>query len=319
MGLGKTIQTLGLFESLRRRGELGKSLIVVPSSLIHNWLSEAKKFAPQLSVTVFDPKVLMEQRNQNLEESADQGNILLTTYGMLTEHSDRFQGSPWNVVIFDEAQNLKNIKSVRTAAARSIQACVKFALTGTPMENHYGEFYSLIDLVASGSLGTYSDFLQEYQVKLNQGARTAEMRESIEFLRLKAKPLVLRRTKDRLLLELPEKTETTLLLPFEISQKKIYRDTAISWNNRVKELISAKGEAMGQLQMLTALLRLRQVCSYPGAVPNTLYSKMPPKFESLIESLDELRERGEPAVVFTNFVTTLTALETELNNQGFFT
>ena len=323
MGLGKTVQAIAFLKSLYLRGELGQVLVVVPTSLTFNWQREFLKFAPELPIAVFDIKTAFGE-----EIGVKSPKIWIASYGILAEHEKKFieanatgdNAGRWNVVIFDEAQNLKNIRAVRTSSARALPAKIKFALTGTPMENHYGEFYSLVDLVAAGALGRYEKFMKVYGTQLTLKEGDSMLREQVGFLRLKTQPILLRRTKDRILTELPPKTETTIPLEFEKSQKKIYRDTAIAWNEKVQDLVADKHKSLGsQIHILTALMRLRQVCSFPGALPGIEYGKVPPKFEALLEALGELQQRKEPVIVFTNFKTTLDALEKYLNAAGILT
>ena len=296
MGLGKTLQTLTFLDDLRDKQELGQVLIVVPSSLIFNWQYEAEKFTPELLLTVFSNKDY-EKIGKRLE--AKEEMVVITTYGLLMEHEAFMNQYKWRVLIFDEAQNLKNITTKRTSAARSLTAQFKICLTGTPMENHYGEFYSLVDILVPGSLGKLDDFRRQF---VNTEMVT---REEMDDLKLRIKPLLLRRTKKEILDQLPEKQETKVSIAFEERQKEIYRDIALSYNQRVQETLAVQGEASVQLQMLTALLRLRQACSDPAALPNVKYDKVPPKLETLLDSLTEIVESGESALVFTQFLQTL--------------
>jgi SNF2 family DNA or RNA helicase len=310
MGLGKTAQMIALMEWLRVKKELGKVLIVVPSSLVYNWSSEIEKFAPKLPYLSFD-KSSKEGLLETLESNkVDQ--IIICTYGLLTEHIDFFEKFSWNLTIFDEAQNIKNIKAKRTTAARKLKAKSCFCITGTPMENHYGEFYSLMDLVVAGSLGSYQDFMAKFGKK--SSSSPVDSRD-IEFLKLKTAPLVLRRTKDAILNELPEKSESVIPLTFEKKQGKIYRDIAISWNDKVKSSIDQKGEGKSQLEMLTALLRLRQVCSCPSILPEMKYNVLSPKFDLLLESAEELTQKGESILIFTNFKSTLEIIKKHLKKR----
>ncbi len=167
------------------------------------------------------------------------------------------------------------------------------------MENHYGEFYSLVDLLVPGSLGRIDEFRREF---VNTETIT---REQMDDLKLKIKPLLMRRTKKEILDQLPDKQETKVSIAFEEKQKEIYRDIALSYNQRVKETMVSQGPASVQLQMLTALLRLRQACSDPASLPNVKYNKVPPKLETLLDSLQEIVESGESALVFTQFLQTL--------------
>ncbi|MDG0817627.1 DEAD/DEAH box helicase [Bdellovibrio svalbardensis] len=296
MGLGKTLQTLTFLDDLREKGEMGQVLIVVPSSLIFNWQSEVEKFTPKIPLTVFSNKDRdAVGKRLDLKEEL----VVITTYGLLMEHEDFLNQYKFKILIFDEAQNLKNITTKRTSAARSLTAQFKICLTGTPMENHYGEFYSLVDILVPGSLGKIEDFRRQF---VNTEMVT---REEMEDLKLKIKPLLLRRTKKEILDQLPEKQETKVSIAFEERQKEIYRDIALSYNQKVQETFMAQGEASVQLQMLTALLRLRQACSDPAALPNVRYEKVPPKLEALLDSLKEIVESGESALVFTQFLQTL--------------
>lgn len=303
MGLGKTLQTLSFLESLRQKNELGLSLVVVPTSLVYNWQQEIEKFTPELPLVIFNSR---ERDKLNQRLWSGEPTVVVTTYGLLMEHEKFFSDVSWKILVLDEAQNIKNITARRTSAARSLSAQFKVALTGTPMENHYGEFYSLVDLLVPGSLGPFDEFRRMFV------SRESISREAVEELKLKIKPLLLRRTKKEILDQLPEKQETRVSIAFEEQQKQIYRDIAMSYNQRVQEAIestvvegSPQGRAQVQLQMLTALLRLRQACSDPGALPEVEYKKVPPKIETLRESLQEIIESGESALVFTQFLQTL--------------
>jgi len=300
MGLGKTIQTLAFLDHLQSKSELGNSMIIVPTSLIYNWLSELEKFFPKLQIEIYDPKLhpLADPEHQKQQEG-----LILCSYGLFQRHGETFGQHHWNVVIFDEAQNLKNISSKRCSFARQLKARSKFCLTGTPMENHFGEFFSLIDLALPGALGRYGDFMKVYGNDGRKGQGPSI--EEVDFLKTKSSPLVLRRLKEKMLKELPPKTETLVALPFERQQKSLYREIALSCNENVLKSIDQKGESQSQLEMLTALLRLRQVCSWPGALPKVSYKPTPPKVEVLIEQAEALLDQGESVLVFTNFLSTL--------------
>ena len=166
-------------------------------------------------------------------------------------------------------------------------------------------------LVAPGSLGVYKDFVKTYSLDSAESNRG-----QVEFLKLTIKPLILRRTKKLVLDDLPDKSETDLLIPFEENQKKIYQSLATSWNEQIQKLVDKDGEAKSQLQMLTALLRLRQACSCPQSLPNVDYTSVPPKLELIAEKIKELLSSGESVVVFTNFIFTLEYLSDLLKGDG---
>lgn len=307
MGLGKTVQCLTFLEQLSQRKQLGASLVVVPTSLTYNWISEAQKFTPELPMMYQHPVDFFQ--GTSLPQS---DFVLVTTYGLLSEYADSFKAQKWNVIVFDEAQNLKNIQSQRTSLARSLVAQSKFCLTGTPLENNLNELYSLIDLCLSGSLGS----LQDYKRLTSDTLPVEQVTDNRNYLKQKIRPLILRRQKSKVLFDLPEKTETLLKIPFENEQKEIYKKIATSGNQQVQQIVSAKGSAHGQLEMLTALLRLRQVCSDPRCIPNIKYDKVPPKHEDLIDRLKTLNSSGESALVFTQFLGTLERLNTMLQKEG---
>ncbi len=302
MGLGKTLQSLAYLETLRLKGEMGQVLVVVPTTLVYNWRSEAARFTPHLKVEVF-------QKGALASASRESPCVWLTTYGLMVEHEDALVDHPWSIVLFDEAQNLKNVSSQRATVARKLKAQRKFCLTGTPMENHFGEYFSLLDLVAPGSMGTWEEFRKRY---MNDTMST----EDLSHLKRKARALTLRRNKDELLTQLPAKTQTTIVVPFLDSQLRLYRDVALSWNEKVQLSVGEVGESRSQLAMLTALLRLRQVCSCPSALPGVTFSETPPKISLLVETLVEIVSEGQSALVFTQFVETLSLVERALKEAN---
>ncbi|MBF0105770.1 MAG: DEAD/DEAH box helicase [Deltaproteobacteria bacterium] len=295
MGLGKTLQALALLKILKDRNEMKHVLVLVPTSLTYNWQCEVQKFTPDLPAVIFETRK-KEEITAFLKEH--QHALVICTYGLMVEHVSFFESHRWNIQIYDEAQSLKNITTLRTKTARSLASPFKLCMTGTPLENHLGEFYSLMDLVVPGALGGFDAFKKLY---VNQKEIDSELMHG---LRLKVKPLLLRRTKGEILKDLPPKTETVVVLPFEEKQRKIYRDIALSWNQKVRDSIQKYGEAKSQLMILTALLRLRQTCSDPSALPNISYHEEPPKIALLIDSLKEIVAAGHSALVFTQFINT---------------
>jgi SNF2 family DNA or RNA helicase len=296
MGLGKTLQTLSFLECLREQNDLGNVLIIVPTSLVYNWRTESQKFTPKLPMLQFQSK---DKETLSARLNDGKGSILIVTYGLLTEHEEFFKSHAWNVHVYDEAQNIKNIVTRRATIVRQINARFKLCLTGTPLENHLGEFYSLLDTAVSGSLGDYDEYKKTYITPMSI------KKSDMDFLKARIRPLVLRRTKKEILKELPDKTVTIMKIPFSEEQRKIYRDVALSWNQKVKDSVKEMGEAKSQMIMLTALLRLRQVCSDPSSIPGVKFQEEPPKFGLLRDSLVNIVESGESAIVFTQFIPSL--------------
>ncbi len=310
MGLGKTLQALSFLEYKRKLRDLQRPvLVIVPTSLIYNWINETEKFTPTIKFEIFDRKNRDFLREKISNSDLDAPVFLIATYGLLTENEDFFTSIEWQFVFFDEAQSLKNISAKRTSTARLLKADVKICLTGTPMENHYGEFFSLIDLILPGALGDYSKFRARYI----QGKPSMV---DLDFIKLASHPLVLRRKKELILSELPSKTETPFKINFNNKQQKIYRDLAITWNKNILDVIDKKGEASSQMEMLTALLRLRQVCSYPQMVPNVEYTESSPKEELLIDQVQQIVGNGSSVLVFCQFKSSLHLLQKALEDQG---
>ena len=313
MGLGKTVQSISFLHSLMEQGELKWNLIVVPTSLVYNWKTEFKKFSPSIKVEAFESS-MKETLSQSYVN--DEPRVVVCTYGLFTEHIEFFKKFKWQTVFFDEAQNLKNLKAKRREASYMLKASNKFALTGTPLENHFGELFSIMDICLPGALGPYKDFMQTFDIKHISEDRMGISRDDISFLKEKIRPLVLRRTKSVVLKELPKKTETVMPILFDKKQEDVYKKIALSWNKQIQETIDEKGEAGAQLQMLTALLRLRQACSCPHAIPGTNESIVSPKIPLIEEKLLELVENGESSIVFTNFLSTLDFLKKRLEDRG---
>ncbi len=291
MGLGKTIQTLTFINELKLKQKPHKTLVVVPVSLVYNWQSEAQKFTKKLQVEIFDPAKTMEPDSSTFD-------ILICTYGLLPLHKEKLNKFNFEIVIFDEAQNLKNRTTERSSAAADIAAPFKVALTGTPLENHLSNLYSLFSVVAPGVLGSYAEFSKSYI------GQDPFIIMNLDFLKAQLKPLMLRRTKEQLLPELPEKTETQIVVDFTKKQKELYKKTALAYSEKINSLIEQNGENQSKLHMLSALLRLRQICSDPSGLPNVAFKDIPPKLEYLFDQLEEIIGGGHSVVVFTQFLST---------------
>lgn len=307
MGLGKTVQILAFLNHLENLKANRKHLVVVPTSLVHNWKNEIQKFTPEFNILIYKTGMEGELR-------AFKKGIVVITYGLLSERREFLSEMNFDVVVLDEAQQIKNINSKRSQASRNLKSEVKICLTGTPMENHYGEFYSLIDTSVPGALGKYEDFIKSYGPKKLSSGQVGS--EQIEFLKKKTKPLVLRRTKDEVLDDLPEKTESLIKIEFDDQQKEIYKNIALLWNSKVKAAVKDQGESKTQLQMFAALMKLRQICSCPEVVVGNKYSKLSPKIELVVDQIEELIQAEKSVIVFTNFVSTLETIKAQSQKRG---
>ncbi|MHB8834944.1 MAG: DEAD/DEAH box helicase [Candidatus Methylomirabilia bacterium] len=296
MGLGKTLQAIillgGIKEGLvRAPGPDGRRphLIVVPPSLLFNWESEIRKFFPGLAVASYAGA----ERSTGDFGAAD---AVLTTYGLVRRDIARLEEIPFDVIVFDEAQAVKNATADTTGAVRRLQARFKLAMTGTPVENHLGEFVSILDLAVPGLL----EDVREGQVE--------------QILR-RTRPFVLRRTKGQIIDELPPKVETDIYLDLTEHQKVLYRRTVESVRTTIEAAYRSRTVAQARIIVLTALLRLRQICVSPRLV-DPAHHETSPKTGFLIAQLRELLDEGHRALVFSQFTSFLDLLEPELLRAG---
>lgn len=297
MGLGKTLQAISLLAAIKD-GIFNDSfitnlphMIIVPPSLIFNWEQEIKRFAPKMKVFIYSGT----DRNPDFTGY----DIIITSYGIVRRDIEIFEGMNFHVIIFDEAQAIKNITAETTSAIRRLKARFKIALTGTPIENHLGEYYSIIDLTLPGLLGDYKDFrryIKSYE------------EEIINTIIKRTSPFVLRRTKEETLKELPPKIETEIFLELTPVQKGIYERTVKEVRAEIDEAYKTMRAERAKIVALTALLKLRQICLCPGLLSEELPEEAP-KIEVLLEQLQELLDEGHSALVFSQFTSFLDIVE----------
>ncbi len=304
MGLGKTVQTItflaGLAEGIVASAEKESlpHLIVVPPSLLFNWESEITRFYPGFRVLTYaGPK-----RNPDFTAA----DIILTSYGILQRDADIFASIPFHVAVFDEAQQVKNIHAATTGAARRLNARFKLALTGTPMENHLGEYYSIMDLCVSGLLGSFDEFRRSMDIRGFGGVDTLVRR---------TRPFILRRTKQMIADELPPRVEADLYLEMNSKQRALYQRTVEEVKGAVDEAYQSKAPGQARMIALTAILRLRQICLCPSLIDSGSRADSP-KLHCLAEQLTELRDEGHSALVFSQFTSYLDVIEEGLKHHG---
>ena len=304
MGLGKTAQIIALLQTTREAGRT--SLVVAPTSLTYNWLSEFRKFAPDLSVTVLTGNGT--QRAGLIRHFTTHGDmdVVITSYPLIRRDIALMKDYPFRFVILDEAQNIKNAGSVAAQAVKQLQADTRFALTGTPMENGVGELWSLFDFVLPGYLPGYNTFLRKYQ----DG-------ENAEDLLRRIHPFLIRRLKQDVLEELPDKMETTLTARMTPEQERIYRASLERLRPRIDQLMDEKG-SRGRIEVLSAITELREICCHPSLVMSD-YRGGSGKEELLIELLPEMIRDGRRVLLFSQFTSMLKLLKRRLEENGFTT
>jgi superfamily II DNA or RNA helicase len=306
MGLGKTITTLAFLARLREDGSAGPSLVVCPTSVVGNWMREAKRFVPQLRVLV----LYGGGRNAKTERIAE-SDLVVTTYPVLRRDIDRLAHVRLRCAIFDEAQNVKNAGTATTRAARRILADMRLALSGTPIENRLTELWSIMNVVNPGMLGSRAEFDERFATPIANapsGVAAADLRALV-------RPFVLRRTKADVLLDLPPKTEVDRACVLGLRQKRLYDALALTLREAVKKDEGRRGHALSRLSVLTAILRLRQMACDPRLVDATVPSGESTKRAAFLELVRELVAEGRRALVFSQFVELFTLWREDLDRE----
>jgi superfamily II DNA or RNA helicase len=306
MGLGKTVMVLAAMEARRAEREHGRrrtqpSLIVVPRSLVFNWQQEAARFAPGLRVLDFTGA----GRRSALDRVAEH-DIVLTTYGTLRRDIGHLKEITFDYAILDEAQTIKNSRTSSAKAARLLKATHRLALSGTPVENHLGELWSLFDFLNPGMLGAASVFA---------AATTADPTAddgTLEMLAHGLRPFILRRTKELVAAELPARTEQTLYCDLEPPQRALYNELRDHYRAALLGRAAPLGLGRSKLQILEALLRLRQAACHPGLIDRARSTDPSAKLDVLVPRLQELVDDGRKVIVFSQFTTLLGFLRTRL-------
>jgi len=306
MGLGKTVQVLALLEArreLRVRG-VGPSLAVVPKSLIFNWKQEAARFAPQL-------RVLDHTGNQRVKDVAhfEDFDLILTTYGTLRNDAVAFKDLRFDYLILDEAQAIKNADSVSAKSARLLQGDHRLALSGTPIENHLGELWSLFEFLNPGMLGAASVF------KMTDAARNPD-EDARKLLARALRPFLLRRTKEQVLRDLPPKVEQTLYCELDSRQRARYDELREYYRETLLRRLRSDGIGRAKIQILEALLRLRQAAIHPGLLDKERIDDASAKLDVLLPRVLEVIEEGHKTLIFSQFTGMLAIVRRHLDREG---
>lgn len=304
MGLGKTVQTIALLAATRHGG-LAKSngrssrsrlphLVVLPPTLLFNWRHEIETFCPSLSVE--------EYTGPDRDIVSIDADVILTTYELARRDIETLENCTFDTIVFDEAQAIKNLTGERSKAMRRLKGRFKLCLTGTPLENHAGEYYSILELALPGLFGDYRRFM-------------ATLDDIGAFRPIdRARPFVLRRTKEKILKELPPKTESDVWLDLTEIQKQFYTRAVAEVREEVFRAFRDKTAQQAGIVALSALTRLRQICISPALIDPD-HTELPPKTEYLLDKLDELHEEGHAALIFSQFTRALDLQEKELKKR----
>ena len=298
MGLGKTVQVIGLLldrktaRTADERGRARPSLLVVPASLIANWKAELARFAPRLSFVIAHPSETTTSKGQLEEQSAEALDLLITSYGMLSR-TEWLRKRDWDLVILDEAQAIKNSGTRQSRTVKELKAAARIAMTGTPVENRLSDLWSLFDFLNPGLLGTAKIFADL--------VKQMEASSSYQPLRTLVGPYILRRLKTdkRVISDLPEKVEMPAFCTLSREQAALYEKAVRDLAQKLEEAEGIQRRGM----VLAQLMRFKQICNHPAQLTGTGdYSPgHSGKFQRLAALCEELAERQEKALVFTQF------------------
>ncbi len=299
MGLGKTVQTLAMIECLQ-----GTTLVVCPSSLVWNWRREAQHFLPELTVLSLDGPD-REKRFGSIPFH----RLVITSYALLRRDIDRYKAITFSAVVLDEAQHIKNPDSQNARASCALSARSRFILTGTPVENSLRDLWSLFEFLLPGYLGGRQDFKERYETPLLNGERGCVWRR----LSRRLQPYLLRRRKQEILTELPDKIEQVIEVELSPEQKTAYTQLQQAARAQIDELRD-RSSGTARMRVLTALLRLRQACCDLRLLGTQDASSS--KLNALLELLEETIDGGHRALVFSQFTAMLDLIAAALEEDG---
>jgi superfamily II DNA or RNA helicase len=307
MGLGKTIQALALLaqRAEMRRAEAPKlrpSLVVAPRSLIFNWKREAERFTPELRVLDFS----------HIERRADSSvmsefDLILITYGTLRRDIEILSAIEFDYIILDEAQAIKNAASLTTKATSLLKSSHRIAMSGTPIENHLGELWSIFEFINPGMLGSSPAFRDA------EAASLCPEDQTIAMLARALRPFILRRTKSQVATDLPQKTEETLVCEMDVTQRRIYNGLRDHYRANLLAYVKSVGINKARIKVLEALLRLRQAACHPALLDKKRIGEPSAKLETLLAQLAEVVGGGYKSLVFSQFTSMLAIVRNRLD------
>lgn len=325
-GFGKTIQMLSIIvdyvqnvdnddnvipgqEQLLRNSKRA-SLVVSPSSLTLNWQNEAKKFTGELKTLVI--RGTLSERRRQIEE-IEQYDLVITSYDLLKRDIELYEQKNYKFryIIADEAQYLKNSNTQNAKSIKKIKADTRYALTGTPIENSLAELWSIFDFIMPGYLFSYRTFKNTYETPIVK----EENYEAMEKLRMLIEPFVLRRNKKEVLTELPDKTITVLNNEMGEEQRNIYLNYLAQAKQELAEEIDINGYERSQMQILSALTRLRQICCHPSLFIED-YQEGSSKLDQCMEIVEEAVNGGHKILLFSGYTSMFEIIEKELKSLG---
>ncbi|HFB65831.1 MAG TPA: DEAD/DEAH box helicase [Aeromonadales bacterium] len=310
MGLGKTVQTLAHLDRLKADKKLKRpALVLAPTSLLYNWQNEAKEFSPDLSTIV-----IHGTERDRLWGEAARHDVIITSYPLLRRDWHHIIDREFSLLVLDEAQMLKNPAAKTTQLTKQLKTKNRIALTGTPMENHLGELWSLFDILLPGYLGSQRGFQRLYRKPIEQHSDVDRQKA----LSQRVSPFLLRRKKTEVELELPPKTEIVNTVTLHQDQQNLYETIRLAMHQKVQDAIRSKGLERSQLVILDALLKLRQLCCHPRLVKLQAAQTIrhSAKLEMLMTMLEEMQEEGRRVLLFSQFTQMLAIISQSLKDKN---
>lgn len=315
MGLGKTVQTIALIERLFENAEADSEVVMVvaTASLLGNWRAEFARFAPGRRV-----RILHGASRDAEREKVQAGDVLLTSYGTLARDLAYHLKRTYRAVVVDEASLMRNPDTDHAKAVSKLRATSRVALTGTPIENGVKDLWSIFRFIQPGWLGTREEFRDRYEMPLSIGESPGAV---IERLRLKISPFILRRTKEQVAPELPSKLFIDEFCDLSPDQQGVYKSLLIEGRKRVDDIADSGNKGAARMQMLTALLRLRQTCCDLALLGNERFNqllvpKRSAKLQRLLELIEEAVNGNHRMLVFSQFQTQLREIEKSISERG---
>jgi len=310
MGLGKTIQTLAMLQKMKEENEAANthstSLIIMPTSLIYNWLNEAKKFTPKLKIHAHTGTA----RDKDISLFAKY-DIIITTYGITRVDIELLSNFYFSYIILDESQNIKNPSSKSFKAVKALKSRHRLILSGTPVENSVSDLWTQLTFLNPGLLGTQAFFNEEYV----QAIEKRKDEEKARKLQAIIKPFVLRRTKEQVASELPSKTEQVFYCTMSEDQAAYYEKTKSAYRNDLLSSMDDGTYAKKQVQLLQGLTALRQLANHPAMIDEE-YTSDSGKFENVIYTLDNVLKGGHKVLIFSQFVKHLNIFKSHFEKEG---
>ena len=310
MGLGKTLQTIAHLVREKESGRMDRPcLVVMPTSLIGNWQRELAKFAPDLRVCV-----LHGPKRESHRAQVPHVDVVLTTYPLLVRDVEAFQSQVFYLMILDEAQAIKNPRSLAARSVRKVSAQHRMCLSGTPVENNLEELWSLFDFLMPGFLGDGERFRSYFRLPIERAGN----QQRLEALRDAVTPFILRRMKESVAKDLPPKTEIVRPVELGDEQRELYESIRVAAHGDVRRAIRQKGVTASTIAILDALMKLRQVCCDPRlvTVPSARRVKGSAKYELFFELLTQQLEQGRRVLVFSQFTRMLDLLAAGLRERN---